>query len=50
MLSASRIRIHDGEEETRHRVVSALWNAGVLTLTVLTIAVVFFGVLVLRAT
>ncbi|HTX37744.1 MAG TPA: hypothetical protein VME43_22100 [Bryobacteraceae bacterium] len=50
MLNASRIRVHDGEEETRHQVVSALWNAGVLTLTVLTIALVFFGVLVIRAT
>jgi len=49
MLSASRMRIHDGEEEARQRVVSALWNAGVLALTVLTIAIVFFGFLVIRA-
>ncbi len=50
MQSAFRTRIHDGEEETRHRVASALWNAGIVTLTVLTIAIVFFGVLVIRAT
>jgi hypothetical protein len=49
MLSASRIRIHSHEEETRHHVVSALWNAGILTLTILTIAIVFFGVLAMRA-
>ena len=50
MLHSARTRVHDGEEETRHRVVSALWNAGILTLTVLTIAIVFFGVLAIRAT
>ena len=50
MLNASRMRMHGGDDEARHRVTSALWNAGILTLTVLTIAIVFFGVLVIRAT
>jgi hypothetical protein len=50
MLSSSRIRIHYGDDETRHRMTSALWNAGILTLTVLTIAIVFLGVFAIRAT
>ena len=50
MRSASRIRIHDDEEEIRHRLVSALWSAGILTLTVLTVALIFLGVLAIRAT
>jgi hypothetical protein len=49
MLSASQVRIHGRDEETRRRLVSALWNAGALTLAVLTIAIVFFGVLAIRA-
>jgi hypothetical protein len=50
MLSPSRIRIHGAEEESRHQLVSALWNAGILTVVVLTLAVLFFGVLAIRAT
>ena len=49
MLSASRVRIHHGEEEARHRVVSALWNAGIVMLAVLTVVIVLFGVLAIRA-
>jgi hypothetical protein len=43
------MRIHDGEEETRHRVLSALWNAGILAVAIVTVAVVLFGVLAFRA-
>jgi len=49
MLSASRIRIHHVEEEVRHRVTSALWNAGIVMLAVLTVVIVLFGVLAIRA-
>lgn len=50
MLSASHIRIHGREQQSRrNNVESALLNAGALTLTVLMLAIVVFGVLVIRA-
>ena len=42
-------RMHGRGATWRHAMESTLWNAGIITLTLLTIALVFFGVLAIRA-
>ena len=49
MRAIPHIRGHVRDVAWRHSLESALWNAGFITLAVLTIAILFFGILAVRA-
>jgi hypothetical protein len=50
MLGTFHSRIHGRGEQSRGTVESALLTAGILILTLLTVVILFFGVLVTPAT
>lgn len=49
MRDSLHIRMHGREASCRRAVESALWNAGILTLMLLTVVIIFFGLLAVLA-